>query len=133
MLAVLWAWTGIAYQWAFFSAINKAAFGFGVVFLLGAAAFLWLGVAKGRLAFATTSHSRRVLGWVLVADAIVIYPLLTVLLGHGCPVMPTFGLPCPTTLYTIGMFRLHQSERAVIWRSSQTPEHPVPDAAGQLR
>jgi hypothetical protein len=32
-----------------------------------------------------------------------VYPLLSVALGHGFPTVPTFGLPCPTTIFTLGL------------------------------
>ena len=33
-LAAMWLWTGIAYQWMHFAAINPAALGFGAMFVL---------------------------------------------------------------------------------------------------
>lgn len=103
ILAGLWAWTGIAYHLIYFTTINKAAFAFGAIFLAGAGAFLWAGSIKAHLEFTSTITNRRVLGIVLVAFSLVIYPALSVVLGHGYPKMPTFGLPCPTTIFTIGM------------------------------
>ena len=103
ILALLWTWTGVAYHWAFFIAINKAAWGFGAVFLLGATAFLWTGVVKGRLDFGTARGPRGILGWMLIGYALVVYPLLTTWFGHAYPELPTFGLPCPTTIYSIGL------------------------------
>lgn len=103
ILALLWAWTGIAYHLFFFTAINQAAIAFGAVFLVGSGAFLWAGVIRGQLSFASNNATHRIIGGVLVAFALAIYPLLAELLGHGYPAMPTFGLPCPTTIFTIGM------------------------------
>src|SRR5690606_7702918 len=39
----------------------------------------------------------------LVAYALLGYPLLGAALGHRFPAAPTFGLPCPTTLFTVGL------------------------------
>jgi len=103
ILGLLWAWTGIAYHLIYFTAINKAAFGFGAVFLVGSGAFVWAGVVKGQLAFTSTKTIGRILGGILVAYALLVYPALSVMLGHSYPTMPTFGLPCPTTIFTIGM------------------------------
>jgi hypothetical protein len=103
VLGLLWAWTGIVYQLLYFSAINKAAFAFGVVFIAGSGAFLWAGVIKGKLEFTSTNAIHRILGSVLVSFSLVVYPALSAFLGHGYPTMPTFGLPCPTTIFTIGM------------------------------
>lgn len=106
ILGLLWAWTGIAYHLIYFTAINKAAFAFGVVFLAGSGAFLWAGVIKGQLAFTSANAIHRILGSVLVAFALLLYPALSGLFGHGYPAMPTFGVPCPTTIFTIGMLCL---------------------------
>ncbi|RJQ84622.1 MAG: hypothetical protein C4519_04605 [Desulfobacteraceae bacterium] len=103
LLAFLWAWTGIAYHWIYFTTINKAAYAFGLVFILGCAAFLWAGVIKGQLAFTSKNMIQRATGGVLVVFALFVYPALSVLFGHIYPAMPTFGLPCPTTIFTIGM------------------------------
>lgn len=35
--------------------------------------------------------------------ALVIYPALGYLLDHGYPAAPTFGVPCPTTIFTFGI------------------------------
>jgi hypothetical protein len=35
--------------------------------------------------------------------------LLSIFTGHRYPGMPTFGLPCPTTIFTIGMLTLIKS------------------------
>lgn len=101
-LTLLWAWTGIAYHLVFFTSINKAAYAFGAVFLVGSVAFLWAGVIKHRLEFDAVGP-RRIWGYVLIAFALLVYPILSTALGHGYPTMPTFGLPCPTTIFTIGM------------------------------
>jgi hypothetical protein len=38
--------------------------------------------------------------------ALVIYPVLGLLAGHRYPSAPTFGLPCPTTIFTFGVLLL---------------------------
>lgn len=39
----------------------------------------------------------------LVIFSLAVYPAWTWLAGHRSPAFPTFGLPCPTTLFTIGL------------------------------
>ena len=102
-LALLWAWTGIIYHLIFFMEINKAALVFGIIFLFGSGAFLWAGVIKNRLHYDTTNFSQRILGAGLIGFGLIIYPLLSWKFGHSYPAMPTFGLPCPTTIFTIGI------------------------------
>jgi hypothetical protein len=103
ILAALWAWMGVVYHFVYFAPVNPAARLFGGLFVAGAAAFAWSGVVRGRLAFDGESRHRRVAGHALIAYALVVYPLISLLLGREYPAIPTFGLPCPTTIFTIGM------------------------------
>ena len=98
ILAGLWTWMAISYHFAFFRAINPAATLFGVAFLAGAAAFGW-----SKLRFAWPGAARGAFGTALIVYALVGYPVLGAMLGQRYPAAPTFGLPCPTTLFTAGM------------------------------
>lgn len=106
ILALLWLWMGGVYHLAYFRPVNPAAGLFGGAFLLAAAAFAWEGVVRQRLRFEPRAGAAGAIATVLLAYALVIYPLLAMLLGHAYPAMPTFGLPCPTTLFTLGMLAL---------------------------
>jgi hypothetical protein len=108
LLALLWAWTAIAYHLVFFSQINPAAPLFAALFLAGAAAFLWEGLVLGRLRFACAPNGRCALGVALVAYALLAYPLLAAQQGRGYPLSATFGLPCPTTIFTLGVLAFLQ-------------------------
>jgi hypothetical protein len=101
-LAGLWLWAGIVYHAMFFRAINAAATLFAAAFIAAALAFLWAGL-RGRLVFDVKSRTRRIAGHALIAYALIGYPLLSLLLGREFAQLPTFGLPCPTTIFTIGM------------------------------
>jgi hypothetical protein len=103
LLALLWAWMGLVYHLVFFSRINPAAWVFGAVFLVGSAVFLWFGVVKYRLRFRALRGVHGALSWVLIVFALAIYPVIGYSLGHRYPAAPTFGLPCPTTIFTIGL------------------------------
>jgi hypothetical protein len=65
--------------------------------------FFIFGVWRSELSF----HFERTLhgyaGAVFLAYALVVYPVLGYLLGHSYPSSPTFGAPCPTTIFTFGM------------------------------
>jgi hypothetical protein len=106
ILALLWAWLGAAYHLAFFARINPVAYGFGALSILGGLLFAWHGVFRRRLKFAFTSSLRTGLGVVLIAFALLVYPVWATLAGHAYPELPTFGLPCPTTIFTIGLLAL---------------------------
>lgn len=103
VLAVLWLWLALAYHWAFFLRINPLAIAFALVSIAGALLFLWHGVRRRRLHFRWQSRPMDWLGAALVGYALLAYPLLNALSGHRYPGTATFGLPCPTTLFTIGM------------------------------
>jgi hypothetical protein len=103
LLAVLWAWMGIVYHFQHFTRINPAAWAFGAVFLLGAFAFVWCGLVNKRLAFHPVGGWRGVAGATLIVFALAVYPAIGYAIGHRYPAMPTFGLPCPTTIFTLGL------------------------------
>lgn len=102
VLSFFWAWMAIAYHFALFTAINPAAWAFGTLFMAGALWFTWTGVVKARLRFQPSSGVWGWIGGMLIVFALVIYPWLGYMLGHRYPSVPTFGLPCPTTIFTIG-------------------------------
>jgi hypothetical protein len=103
LLAGLWAWVGVAYHFVHFTDINPAAWLFGAIFLAGSFAFAWFGAVKSDLRFYPYGGLRGVIGWALLLYAVLLYPLLGYLLGHRYPAAPTFGLPCPTTLFTLAL------------------------------
>ena len=42
-------------------------------------------------------------GWFLITYALIVYPVLGWLGGHGYPAGPSFGAPCPMVIFTLGM------------------------------
>lgn len=103
ILALLWVWQALAYHLAFFTVINPLAYAFAAAFLVGASVFFWQGVYRRKLIFKPTPGWRGRVGCGLMIFAWFIYPAWTYLTGHRYPAFPTFGLPCPTTLFTIGL------------------------------
>jgi hypothetical protein len=106
ILALLWVWLGAAYHLAFFARINPVAYGFGTLSIFGGLLFAWHGVIHRRIEFAFARGIHTGLGIVLLAFSLVAYPVWSTLAGHGYPELPTFGLPCPTTIFTIGVLAL---------------------------
>ena len=104
VLAFLWAWMAVAYHWLHFSRINPVAGAFGGLFLLQAALFLWSGILRGRLVFEGFRGARGWMGGLLIAYAMVLYPLLGLAFGHPLRELPILGVPCPTTILTLGLF-----------------------------
>lgn len=103
ILAFFWLWMGVVYHLLYFSAINKAAFTFGILFIFQAFFFLQAGVLKAGLRFRFHPDFYGLIGAGFIAYALVLYPITGRFLGRVYPESPTFGLPCPTTIYTFGM------------------------------
>jgi Family of unknown function (DUF6064) len=103
ILSVFWLWMAIAYHLVFFRAINPAAWLFGIFFVLGAVSFIWSGCIRSSLRFRPYGRVRAWLGWLFIVFALVVYPLIGRSLGHRYPAAPTFGTPCPTTIFTLGV------------------------------
>lgn len=112
ILAVLWIWMGGVYHIGFFRAINPAATLFGAFFALQGIALGITGVFSRQLRFRFRPTRRGFVGTLLLAYALLAYPLLAYLLGHRYPATPTFGLPCPTTIFTLGL---------LLWTEQRVP------------
>lgn len=104
ILVVLWLWTGLVYHVLFFASINPIATAFGAVFVGQAAIWAFEGVGRSHLRFRVARDLPSSIGFVFVLYAMVLYPLIGQLLGHGYPRSPSFGVtPCPLTIFTFGL------------------------------
>lgn len=103
ILAFFWLWMGIVYHINFFTAVNKAAYFFGTLFILQGILFLYYGLFQKRLSFKFHSDKYGIIGISMIVYSLTIYPVLGYALGHVYPYSPTFGLPCPTTIFTFGI------------------------------
>lgn len=103
VLAVLWAWVGLAFNWAYFRGVSRTAAPMAVLFVLEALLLVAAGVASERLRFAARPDARGIAGAVMVLYAMVGYPAVEIALGRGYPRTLPFGMvPCPTTVFTLG-------------------------------
>ena len=110
ILATMWAFTGIGYHLTAFVAINKAAYGFGALFVIEAAALAYAGVWRHHLNFGFRADPASWAGIFFVVYATVFYPLIGIATGHHFPALPMFGVtPCPLTIFTFGMLLLTTS------------------------
>lgn len=103
ILGALWAWIAVAYHLAFFARVSPPAYGFAALSATGSVVFVWQGVIKRRLTFQWASDLKSIAGAALIIFALAVYPVWSIYAGHPYPEMPTFGLPCPTTIFTIGL------------------------------
>jgi hypothetical protein len=103
-LAALWVYAALAYHAAFFTALTPAAFLFAALFLVEAGLLARHGLRTRRLHLAVPLDSTaRIAGSALILYALVGYPALAQVAGQQYPAVPTFGVPCPTTIFTLGM------------------------------
>jgi hypothetical protein len=97
----LWLWNAVAYHALLFTRINPAAWLFSALFAVEGALFIWAGNRQS-LRFLSASGPRQIIGVALAAYSLT-YPFLMNAFGHSYPAAPTYGLPCPTVLLTIGL------------------------------
>ncbi len=107
LLAIMWAWNGIAYHLVFFTSINAAAPAFAILFALQAGLLAFRALKPGTISFAAHADWRGIAALMLVAYSMVGYEALSVMAGHGLMNGPLVGVaPCPTTIFTIALLVL---------------------------
>ncbi len=114
ILAFLWLWTGAVYHLTFFTTINQPAYVFGAVVILQGVLFFVTGVLYQKLSFQPQLNTYSVVGGFFILYGLLIYPLLGYFLGHVYPHSPTFGAPCPTTIFTLGL---------LLWTDRKFPKY----------
>ena len=100
LLAGHWIWAGVMYHALFFTRINPAAWLFAALFVAQGVIFIALRPPDPSF----VDHPgpiRRLVSTVLISYSLI-YPLIVWADGFTYPRMPTFGVPCPTVLLTIG-------------------------------
>jgi len=106
LLSFLWLWMGIVYHIIFFTTINKSAYLFGIFYIIQGILTLYFGVFRSKLTYHFTYNIYSLTGLFLISYALIFYPIIGFFAGHIYPSAPTFGLPCPTTIFTLGLFLL---------------------------
>ena len=107
ILAAMWALNGIGYHFLFFAPINPAAKLFAGLFVVQAILFAASAMATKGMRFDLDRSFSSVAGAAFIVYAMLIYPILGYVAGHGMLAGPMFGVaPCPTTIFTIGMLLL---------------------------
>lgn len=109
-LGVLWLWMGIAYHFVFFTEINKAAFVFGGIFILQGLLILFNTWVKKNLVFTFKMQTKDYLGYFFIVFGLIIYPVIGYILLGSFAKTISLGLPCPTTVLTLGFFMLATSK-----------------------
>jgi hypothetical protein len=104
-LGLLWIWTGLVYHIGFFSEINPIAKVFGGLFIF-----------QGVLNMVEANHQRlqpslgpgfkATVGYFLIWFGFLIYPIISYFAESSFVRTISLGLPCPTTIFTLGFFVL---------------------------
>lgn len=102
ILSFFWLWIGVVYHLIFFTVINPAAYFFGILFVVQGCLFFMAGLKK-QITFTFNRNIYTITGILFFIYAIIIYPILSHTFGHIYPKAPTFGLPCPTVIFTFGV------------------------------
>jgi hypothetical protein len=103
VLSFLWAWTGLVYHVGYFSSINPLAFVFGGLFVVQSIIFFYFGVIREKVILEPRLDRQTIVGLILIFYALIAYPAVGFAMGHIYPKSPTFGTPCPTTIFTFGV------------------------------
>lgn len=103
VLSFFWGWMAIVYHLIFFTRINPLATYFSVLFLIQSGLLLWHGVIRRAITLNQATKRGSFLGYILLAYGLIIYPALNIAFNHHYSDNPTFGVPCPTTIFTIGI------------------------------
>lgn len=116
ILAACWLWVGVVFLGIFGRSLAPTvALVEGAIVATQGLLFLAVGVARPRLTFRAGADLYGVVGGLLVGYALVIYPILGYLLGHGYPRAPLFGVaPCPTMIFTCGL---------LLWIGTRVPRY----------
>ena len=122
ILALLWLWMGVVYHLIFFTKINNAARLFGAIFIIQSLVFIHASVFSSKLSFRFRFDAQGLIGVVFITYALLVYPAIGMAVGHNYPASPTFGVPCPTTIFTFGLLigaavnlRLYMLMIPILW------------------
>lgn len=106
LLAFLWIWMALAYHLFAFARINPAAYLFAAAFLIEAGVLLWSGLKARSLEYSIRQDGAGYAALAMLLYALAVYPALNRMTEHMYPSAPTFGVPCPTTIFTLGLLTL---------------------------
>jgi hypothetical protein len=122
ILAVLWAWVGWTFVLQRYATINWAAAWFAWLFAAEVLLLMWLGVVAARPRFGWKKGIPGILGGMLFAGSLGLYPLLALAAGRGWTQAEVFGIaPDPTALGTLGLLLLAEGTPRVRWSLLAAP------------
>jgi len=106
ILSFFWLCFGIVFCLKYWAPSYQYAYGFGFLSIIQGILFL-ISLFKPNLLDSPRSKLHFTLGILIILYAMAVYPLIGYFLGRVYPKSLPFGLvPCPTTIFTFGMFLL---------------------------
>ncbi len=103
IFASFWLWLGILF-WLPFGELLRMAYAMAVLFSVQGVLFL-VTIARPLVSYRFGTDVYSLTGLALIVFATIFYELLGYSLGHTFPQSLTLGaFPCPTTIFTLGMF-----------------------------
>ena len=104
ILSLLWFWNGIVFCPLYWAPTYKYAYGFGALLIIQGFLFMRNSI-KSNISTCSRSNLQLITGLLFVIYAMAGYQLFGLLLNRVYPQFFPFGLvPCPTTIYTFGLF-----------------------------
>lgn len=105
-LGVLWLWIGVVYHIVFFTEINKAALLFGGLFILQSILMLVKTFSTNGFEISFSSKKLDIIAYFFILFGLIIYPIISYALEGSLVKIIAIGLPCPSTIFTFGVFIL---------------------------
>ncbi len=103
ILSSLWIWCGIVEFMIFFGSVSTQYYFWGSLWIIQAILFLLFSFKQNKIKILFDNNINGYLGISFIAYALIIYPLLGYIAGHGYPSGPIFGVaPCPVCIFTFG-------------------------------
>jgi hypothetical protein len=104
ILGALWVWVAWSYLWERYASINWAIAYAAPLFTTQGLALIWCGTIREKLQLAPVTGLVSAAAAVLLATAVIAYPLIAPLIGRPWAAAETFGIfPEPTALATLAI------------------------------
>ena len=108
LTGALWLWQAAVFQ-AMYATDISVPLGAAYAVLFGVQGVLLVHAGVRRGLGPVRAGAACVIGWAALAYALLVYPLIGTMLGHGWPEVPLFGMaPCPTTIVTLGILMMRE-------------------------
>ncbi len=104
ILSIFWIWTGLVFSGFYWAPSYEFAYSFTALFIIQGILFL-IALPNSNFSVQFKPNLSSILGLFFIFYAMFGYQILGYFIGHVYPIFFPFGLvPCPTTIFTIGLF-----------------------------